>query len=334
MTPSRRRATRRRALGSALGLLGVLGPLAAPPAAAQEAWPSKPIRLIVTFPAGGGPDIMARVVGEKLQANLGVPVMVENRAGGSGIVGADHVARSAPDGYTVMISTPAPMSIAGGGGRKLPYDPIKDFAGVSMGVNLTPILVVAPNAPYKTVADLVATARQRGDRMNFGSAGIGNSQHLAGELFNQMAGTKVLHVPYSGTAVGLVAVMNGQTDYYFSDPSAVPHVRAGRLKALAVTTLKRSAQLPDVSTVHESGLPNYEYSNWYGFHVPARTPRAVIERLNRELHSVLNAPEVQQKLLTGGMEPAPSTPEAMDAYVLRDLKKWGEVVRQANIKFE
>lgn len=310
-----------------------LGALAAS-VAAQESYPSRPIRLVVTFPAGGGPDIMARLVAQKLTETLKNAVIVENRAGASGLIGAEHAAKSPPDGYTVMISTPAPMSIAGGAGRKMGYDPVKDFQGVTQGVLLTPILVVAPNAPYKTVSDLIAAAKTRGDKMNFGSAGIGNSQHLAGELFNQMAGINVLHVPYQGTAVGLVAVMNGQTDYYFSDPSAVPHLRSGKLRALAVSTLKRSSQMPDVPTVHESGLPNYEYSNWYGFHVPAKTPRAIIQRLNREIHAVLKSPDVAERLVTGGMEPAPSTPEELDAYLVKDLEKWGRVVKAANIKFE
>jgi tripartite-type tricarboxylate transporter receptor subunit TctC len=170
--------------------------------------------------------------------------------------------------------------------------------------------------------------------MNFGSAGIGNSQHLAGELFNQMAGLNVLHVPYSGTAVGLVAVMNGQTEYYFSDPSALPHVRSGKLKALAVTTLTRSRVLPDVPTVHESGLPNYEYTNWYGFVVPAKTPRPVLMRLHKEITDALRAPDLVEKLINAGMEPAPGTPEELDAFLPRDLEKWAKVIKAANIKFE
>jgi tripartite-type tricarboxylate transporter receptor subunit TctC len=311
----------------------VLGVLAGAPLA-QEAFPSRPIRIVVTFPAGGGPDIMARVVANKLTETLKNSVIVENRAGATGLIGAEHVAKSAPDGYTLVVSTPAPFSVAGGAGRKIGYDPVKDFSGVTMGVFLTPILVVAPTAPYKSVADLIAAAKTRGDKMNFGSAGIGNSQHLAGELFNQMAGINVLHVPYQGTAVGLVAVMNGQTDYYFSDPSAVPHIRSGKLRALAVSTLKRSSQMPDVPTVHESGLPNYEYSNWYGFHVPAKTPRAIVQRLNREIHAALKAQDTAERLLTGGMEPAPSTSEELDAFLVKDLEKWGRVVKAANIKFE
>jgi tripartite-type tricarboxylate transporter receptor subunit TctC len=314
---------------SILALTALLGS-----AHAQDVFPSRPIRIVVTFPPGGGPDVMARIVAAKMSANTGHPVFVENRAGASGLIGAEHVAKSAPDGYTVMLATPAPMTIAGGSGRKLGYDPLKDFAAVTQGVLQTPILVVAPDAPYKTVADLIAVAKTKPGAMNFGSAGIGNSQHLAGEQFNQMAGVTTLHVPYPGTAQGLVAVMTHQIDFYFSDPSAMPLVRSGKLRALAVSTLKRSPNLPDVPTLSESGLPGYEYSNWYGFVVPAKTPKPVIQYLHRELTLVLNSPDVREKLTTAGMDPAPSTPEELDAFLPKDQEKWARVVRGANIKFD
>lgn len=305
-----------------------------PGAVAQDLYPSRPIRIVVTFPPGGGPDVMARIVAAKMSTTIGQTVVVENRAGASGIIGAEHVAKSAPDGYTVMLATPAPMTIAGGSGRKLNYDPLKDFSGVTQGVLQTPLLVIAPGAPYKNVTDLIAAAKSKPGVMNFGSAGIGNSQHLAGELFNQMAGVNTLHIPYSGTQLGLSAVMTGQIDFYFSDPSAMPHIRVGKLRALAVSTTKRSPNLPDVPTVAESGLPGYEYTNWYGFVVPAKTPRAIIERLNREITLALNDPEVRNKLVTAGMDPAPGTPEELDAFLPRDQEKWARVVRAANIKFD
>lgn len=319
-------------LGKAL-LLAATASIVAP-VAAQDSFPSRPIRIVVTFPPGGGPDIMARIVAAKMSGNIGQPVVVENRAGASGIVGAEHVAKSAPDGYTVMLATPAPMTIAGGSGRKLNYDPLKDFAGVSQGVLQTPLLVVAPGAPYKTVSDLIAAAKSKPGVMNFGSAGVGNSQHLAGELFNQMAGINTVHVPYTGTALGLSAVMAGQIDFYFSDPSAMPLIRSGKLRTLAVSTLRRSANLPEVPTVAESGLPGYEYTNWYGLVVPAKTPRSVIQYLNREFTLVLNTPEIRERLVGAGMDPAPSSPEELDAFLPRDLEKWARVVRAANIKFD
>ena len=309
--------------------------LAAANVAAQDGFPSRPLRIVVTFAAGGGPDIMARIVAQKLSANIGQAVVVDNKVGATGIIGAEHVARSAPDGYTILLGTPAPLSIAGGSGRKLGYDPLKDFTAVTQGVLLTPIMVVAPNSPFKTVADLIAAARAKPGALTYASAGIGNSQHLAGELFKQMAGIDTLHVPYQGGVMGMAAIVSGQTDYFFSDPSALPQVRTGRLRALAVSTLKRSAQLPDTPTVSESGLPGYEYSNWYGFLVPAKTPRPIVMRLFKELTAVLNAPDVREKLIAAGMEPAPSaSPEELDAFLPKDQEKWARVVKFAKITFD
>jgi tripartite-type tricarboxylate transporter receptor subunit TctC len=309
--------------------------LAALPAAAQDAFPSRPLRLVVTFAAGGGPDIMARIVAQKLTANIKQPVVVDNRAGATGIIGADIVAHSPADGYTILLGTPAPLSIAGGSGRKINYDPLKDFVWVTQGVLLTPIMVVAPNAPYKTVADLIAVAKTKPGAMTYASAGIGNSQHLAGELFKQMAGIDTLHVPYQGGVMGMAAVASGQADYFFNDPSALPQVRAGKLKALAVTTLKRSAQLPDVPTVAESGLPGFEYSNWYGFLVPSKTPKPVIQVLFKELTAVLQSADVKEKLVNAGMEPAPSaSPQEMDGFLAKDQEKWARVVKAAKITFD
>ena len=312
-----------------------LATLTAPIAGAQDTFPSRPIRIVVTFAAGGGPDIMARIVAQKLTANIGQSVIVDNRVGATGIIGADHVAHSAPDGYTLLLGTPAPLSVAGGSGRKLNYDPLKDFAWVTQGVLLTPIMVVAPNSPYKTVADLIAAARAKPGAMQYASAGIGNSQHLAGELFKQMAGIDTLHVPYQGGVMGMAAIVSGQTDYFFSDPSALPQVKSGKLRALAVSTLKRSTQLPDTPTVAESGLPGYEYSNWYGFLVPAKTPQPIVQRLFKELTAVLHAPDVRERLVAAGMDPAPSSsPDEMQGFLQKDQEKWARVVKFAKITFD
>ena len=309
--------------------------LTATQAAAQDNFPSRPIRIVVTFAAGGGPDIMARIVAQKLSANLGLAVVVDNRVGATGIIGADNVAHSPPDGYSILLGTPAPLSIAGGSGRKLNYDPLKDFAWVTQGVLLTPIMVVAPNAPYKTVADLIAAAKAKPGALTYGSAGIGNSQHLAGELFKQMAGIDTLHVPYQGGVFAMAAIVAGQTDYFFSDPSALPQVKSGKLRALAVSTLKRSAQLPDTPTVSESGLPGYEYSNWYGFLVPAKTPQPIVQRLFKELTAVLHAPDVRERLVAAGMDPAPSSsPDEMQGFLQKDQEKWARVVKFAKITFD
>lgn len=309
--------------------------LTATQAAAQDNFPSRPIRIVVTFAAGGGPDIMARIVAQKLTGTIGQAVVVDNRVGATGIIGADNVAHSPADGYTILLGTPAPLSIAGGSGRKLNYDPLKDFAWVTQGVLLTPIMVVAPNAPYKTVADLIAAAKSKPGALTYASAGIGNSQHLAGELFKQMAGIDTLHVPYQGGVFAMSAIVAGQTDYFFSDPSALPQVRSGKLRALAVSTLKRSAQLPDTPTVSESGLPGYEYSNWYGFLVPAKTPQPIVQRLFKELTAVLRAPDVRERLIAAGMDPAPSSsPEEMQGFLQKDQEKWARVVKFAKITFD
>ncbi len=309
--------------------------LAGTQASAQDNFPSRPIRIVVTFAAGGGPDIMARIVAQKMTGNIGQAVVVDNRVGATGIIGADNVAHSPPDGYTILLGTPAPLSIAGGSGRKLNYDPLKDFAWVTQGVLLTPIMVVAPNAPYKTVADLIAAAKAKPGALTYASAGIGNSQHLAGELFKQMAGIDTLHVPYQGGVFAMAAIVAGQTDYFFSDPSALPQVKSGKLRALAVSTLKRSAQLPDTPTVSESGLPGYEYSNWYGFLVPAKTPQPIVQRLFKELTAVLRAPDVRERLVAAGMDPAPSSsPEEMQGFLQKDQEKWARVVKFAKITFD
>ncbi len=312
-----------------------LATFAATQAFAQDSFPSRPLRIVVTFAAGGGPDIMARIVAQKLTATIGQAVVVDNRVGATGIIGADHVAHSAPDGYTILLGTPAPLSVAGGSGRKLNYDPLKDFAWVTQGVLLTPIMVVAPNAPYKTVADLIVLAKSKPGAMTYASAGIGNSQHLAGELFKQMGGIDTLHVPYQSGVQGMAAIVAGQTDYFFSDPSALPQVRSGKLRALAVTTLTRSKQLPDVPTVSESGLPGFEYSNWYGFLVPAKTPKPIIQRLFKEMTAVLNATDVRERLVSAGMDPAPSkSPDELDQFLPKDQEKWARVVKTAGIKFD
>ena len=183
--------------------------LVSEPAGAQDSFPSRPLRIVVTFAAGGGPDIMARIVGQKLSTNIGQAVVIDNRVGATGIIGADHASKSAPDGYTILLGTPAPLSVAGGSGRKLNYDPLKDFAWITQGVLLTPIMVIAPNAPYKTVAELIALAKTKPGAMTYASAGIGNSQHLAGELFKQMAGIDTLHVPYQGGVMSMAAIASG-----------------------------------------------------------------------------------------------------------------------------
>jgi tripartite-type tricarboxylate transporter receptor subunit TctC len=303
-------------------------------AAQSQQYPQRPVRIVVPFPPGGGVDTLARIVGQKLSGPLGQSVVIDNRAGATGIIGTDHVAKSAPDGYTILIGTPGPMTIASAAGRKISYDPLADFSSITMGVRLTPVLVVSPDAGIANVGDLVARAKGRPGGLTYASGGVGNSQHLAGELFKQAAAIDVVHVPYKGSAPAQTAVMAKEADYFFSDPSALPLVRAGKLRALAVSTEKRSPALPDVPTVSESGVPGYVYFNWYSFTAPAHTPRPVIERLHREIVAVLNSPDVVEKLMATGMEPSPSTPEELDAFMRRDRDVWAGTIRSAKLKLE
>ena len=299
-----------------------------------DTYPSQEITIVVPFPAGGGVDLLARAVSQNMSAFLGKSVLVDNRAGATGIIGTGFAARAAPDGYTLVIGTPGPMSIAAAAGRKLPYDPFKDLAPISGGVTLTPMLVVGPASPFRSVKDLVAQGRTASRELTYASGGVGNSQHLAGEMFKQAAGIKALHVAYKGTAPALTDIMGGQVDFFFSDPSALPLIQSGKLRAIAVSTPRRSAVLPDVPTVAESGLPGFTYFNWYAFLAPAKTPRPVIDRLNKAIVHALNAPDVRERLLAAGMEPAPSSPEELQAFIRKDYEQWKRTIVAGNIKLE
>jgi tripartite-type tricarboxylate transporter receptor subunit TctC len=301
---------------------------------AAQAYPSKPIRIVVPFPAGGGVDLLARVVGQRVSESLKQPVVIDNKPGATGLIGGEFVARAAPDGYTLLVATPGPMTIAAASGRKLNFDPLKDFRAITMGVWLTPVLVAGNDSPIKDVRSLIAAAKARPGAVSFGSGGIGNSQHLAGEMFAQMAGVKMNHVPFQGTAPALNGIMGGQIDVFFSDPSALALVQGGKLKAIAVSSPARSPRLPEVPTVAESGLTGFVYQNWYGFVAPAKTPDHVVNLLNREFRRALGAPDVQEKLMAAGMDVVPGTPDAFASFMEQDLKRWTKVIKSGNIKLE
>lgn len=303
------------------------------PLAAQD-FPSRPIRIVVPFPAGGGVDLLARVVGQKVGESLKQPVLIDNRAGATGIIGTEYVAKAPPDGYTLLVATPGPMTIAGASGRKINYDPIKDFSAITMGVWLTPILVAANDSPIKDVRSLIAAAKAKPGRVTFASGGVGNSQHLAGEMFAQMAGVQMSHVPFQGTAPALNGVMGGQVDVFFSDPSALSLVQSGKVKPIAVSSPSRSQKLPDVPTVTESGLTGFVYQNWYGFVAPAKTPPHIVNLLNREFRRALGSPDVQERLMNAGMDVVPGTPEAFQSFLEQDQKRWAKVIRTGSIKLE
>jgi tripartite-type tricarboxylate transporter receptor subunit TctC len=327
------------AFGSLRGLYGLpfaaCLALAARGALAQagpDVYPSKPIRFILPFPPGGGTDILGRIISERLAASLGQPVVIENRGGAGGNVGAEAAAKSAPDGYTIVLVAPS-LAISPSLYSKLSYDPVRDFAPVSLVATVPNVMVTSPSIPAWTLTEFIALAKSKPGAMNFGSGGSGTSNHLAGELFNIVAGVKLVHVPYKGVNLAMNDVLSGQIHLVvIGVPAPAPHIRAGRLRALAVIAPRRSAALPEVPTVAEAGLPNFEVTTWYGVLAPAGTPRPIITRLNAELVHVMHAPELKERLAAMATDPVTSTPEEFADYIKREIAKWGEVVREAGLK--
>lgn len=297
-------------------------------AAAQFGYPSRPVRLVCPYPPGGIVDTVSRTVAQKLSESLGQAVVVDNKPGAAGIVGTEFVAKSPPDGYTLLTGTIGTHAISVSLRARMPYDAERDFVPVSLAATNTNLVVVHPSFAVTSVAELIAWAKANPGKLNYGTAGAGTTQHLAGELFKTTAGIDMVHVPYKGAAPGINDLVAGQIPLMFVDISiSLPHVRAGRLRALAVTAAKRIPQLPDVSTVSESGLPGFEVNAWFGVFVPAGTPREIVGRLNADIVRGLAAPEVRERLLAVGVEPVTSTPEQFAAFVKSETAKWGRVVR-------
>src|SRR5580765_6143162 len=297
-------------------------------AAHAEVYPAKPIRMIVAYPPGGGTDIVGRTIAQKLGETLGQSVVVENRGGASGNIGPEIAARAAPDGYTVLMGNVAPNAINVSLFKNLPFDPVADFAPVSLVASTPNILVVHPSTPARTVKEVVALARSRPGTLNFASAGVGSSSHLAGELFRILAGADIVHVPYKGAGPAMVDVLSGQVQLYFATlPAALPHVKSGKLAAVAVTSARRSPALPDLPTVAESGVPGYEASTWYGVLAPARAPAGAVERLHGDIVRILAQPEFRERLQAQGFDPVGSSPEEFRAFIRSEIAKWGKVVR-------
>ena len=316
--------------------LAVAAALAATCGVAQaQSWPSKPVRLIVPFPPGGGNDVIARAVAQKLGDRLGQPVVVENRAGANGIVGLQAMMQAAPDGHTIAVGAAGPLAVNPSLYDKLPYDPVKDFAPITNLVNFPLLLVTHPSVAAKTTRELVALAKAQPGKLHYSSPGSGNSGHLAGELFNTMAGVKTVHVPYKGQGPALTDLIAGQVQMLYSSiPSVLPHVRQGQLNAIAVGSAKRIPSLPDIPTIAESGVPGYEAYSWVGMVAPAATPRAVVVRLNREIVEILKEKDVAEKLNGQGALPVGDTPEQFASYIKAEIDKWGAVVRSSNIKVD
>jgi tripartite-type tricarboxylate transporter receptor subunit TctC len=324
--------TGRRAALSLAATLAISTPHAA---AAADAYPARPIRFVVAFPPGGGTDIIARSIAQKLAERLAQQVVVDNRPGAGGNIGTDIVAKSAPDGYTLLMGSAGPLAINASLFDKMPFDPIRDLAPVTLAASTPNVLVVHPSLKAATVNELIALAKARPGEINFASSGHGTPAHLAGELFNSMAGVKLVHVPYKGAAPALADLLGGQVQLMFSTmPPALPHVKDGKLRALAVTSSKRSRAMPELPTVDEVALPGFGANTWHGVVVPAGTPAAIVARLNREIVAILHLPEVVERLSSQGAEALGSTPEEFAAYIRSESVKWAKVVRDSGAKAE
>ena len=301
------------------------------PAWAQDAYPSRPVRFILPFPPGGPTDILGRLISERLTAQLGQPVVTENRGGAGGNVGAEAAAKSASDGYTIVLVAPS-LAISPTLYAKLNYDPVKDLAPISL-VATVPNVVLTQTAHPATLREFIAAAKAKPGGMNFGSGGSGTSNHLAGELFNILTGANLTHVPYKGVNLAMQDVIAGRIDFVvIGVPAAAPHVRSGKLRALAVIAPQRLAALPEVPTVAEAGLAGFEVTTWYGILAPAGTPRPIIARLNTELVKVMHSPEMKERLAGIGTDPLTSTPEEFAAYIQAEIGKWGDVIRKAKLR--
>ena len=303
---------------------------------AQERYPAKPLRVIVPFAPGGSTDIFARLVAERLSAVFAQPVVVENRAGASGNIGAEAVAKSAPDGHTLLMATTGVMAINNALFRNMGYDAARDLEPVIFIASITNVLAVPLDLPAKSVAELVALAKKDPGKLTFASSGAGSSTHLSAELFKSMAGIDVVHIPFKGSGQALIDVVAGRVSMIFDNmPSALPHIRGGKLRALGVTGLKRSPALPEVPTISEAGtdmeLRGYESLSWSGFAVPAGTPRDIVLRLNRETAAILAAADMKHKLGEQGADAIGGTPEAFAQHVRAEREKWGRLVRERNI---
>ena len=315
-----------------LAMIVASGSLA--PASAQQPYPVKPIRIISPFAPGGGNDVLCRTVAQKLAENLKQQVLVENRPGANGIIGTEAAARSAPDGYTIVL-IPSGHAVNATLYRKLPYDSIRDFTPITLVGSSPLVLAVHPSVPAKNVKELAALAKARPGQFTYGSAGVGSSGHLAGALFETLTGTKLLHVPYKGMGLALTDLIAGHVTLTFgTNLSVVPQVRSGRLRALAITSAQRAPGLPDLPTVAESGIPGYEASLWYGFVGPARIPPEIVRRLNSEIVAVLGLPDVRVRLSSQGVEARPSTPEEFARLLVTDLERWAKVVQRAGVRVE
>ncbi len=315
--------------------IGVMALVLVAPLAFAEAYPSKPVKLIVPCPPGGATDVVARTLGQKLSEAWGQPVIVENRTGAGGNIGADVVAKAAPDGYTLLVASPAEIAINPSLYPQMPYDAAKDLLPVAQLATAPLVLVVHPSVPAKTVADLIALAKADPTKINFASSGSGGPQHMAGELFKLMAHVDATHVPYKGGAPAITDLLGGQVQFFFAGvPPALPHIKTGRLRAIAVTTPRRSALLPELPTVDEAGLPGFAVDNWQGLLAPAGTPANVVSKVAADVAKIEAEPDFAAKLRALGAETVESSPTKFAAFIQAESAKYADIIRKSRAKLD
>jgi tripartite-type tricarboxylate transporter receptor subunit TctC len=304
------------------------------PVAAQGTYPTKPVKIVVPFLAGGTTDIVGRLVAFEL-SKVGINAVVENRPGAGGNIGAEQVAKSPADGHTLFVGTVGTHGINASLYSKLPYDPIKDFAPITLVASVPNVLVVHPSIPANNVKELIALVKSKPGKYNYASSGNGTSIHLSAELFKTMTSSFITHIPYRGSSAAIADVMGGQVDMMFDNlPTALPHIKSGKLKALGLTSAKQNSAVPGVPTIAEAALPGYEASSWFGMFAPAGTPKEIVTRLNQTLTKALATPEVRERLLSQGAEPVGNTPEQFADYVKAEISKWEKVVKASGAKVD
>ena len=302
--------------------------------ATAQTYPAKPVKFVLPFPPGGPTDILGRIIGQKLNAQLGQPVIPENKPGAGGNVGTEYAAKQPADGYTIVLVSPS-LSISPGLYKKLGYDPVKDFAAISLVAQIPNVLLVHPSVPAKTLRELVQLAKSKPGQLNFGSGGLGTSNHLGGEMFKGLTGVSMVHVPYKGSNEAMVGMMGGHVDMVvIGVPPTLPHIKAGRVRPLAILAEKRVSYLPDVPTSKEAGVPNYIVTTWYGILAPAGTPRDIINRLNAEWIKIEAQADTKEKMAAAGYDPMSSTPDQFADFIKSEMVSWMKVIKDANIKIE
>jgi tripartite-type tricarboxylate transporter receptor subunit TctC len=299
-------------------------------ARAQDAFPTRPVRIVVSFTAGGTTDIIARLVGQQLSERWGQPVVIDNRPGAGGNIGTDHVVKSAPDGYTLLVGSVGPLAVNTSLYRNMPYDPRRDLAPITLIAGVPNVLIVRPDFPARNVAELVAEAKRRPGQLSYASTGSGTSSHLSGVMLDRMAGIETLHIPYRG-AVALNDMLAGRVQFMFATiPSVIEQIRNGQFRAVAVTSTARSRSLPDVPTMVESGYPEFDASSWFGMVAPARTPPGIVNRIADDVHAIIREPRIERQMIEQGADPVGNGPQAFGAFIAREVDRWAAIVRAAN----